>query len=362
MNKRIRNHIYPLLAERKFSSDRELYLFLVLNLVLAFVAFIHVFLLGFSLMTGVFPFVYLNVFSLLTYAACVPLIIRKRYAVVGTAISLEITLYAIASMYLVGFENYFIFYFFLVLMLQLIAPYGSTRLRGGVIVVQLVSILFVVLVGDSYVAPLSLGATAHVWSIVNVLIAFFSMLIDMLIGNILKNVIEDYNETRMAEFEKQAYADPLTGLYNRRYASVLFEKMKKKPSRTQCWAAMLDIDDFKKINDMKGHAIGDRVLVELADQLQASLRKSDKVFRWGGEEFLVLLENMDYWSVCNTLEKIRQNLEALEIRVMSQNEPIHFTVTIGATKLDTRSIEASIDLCDQKMYEGKRDGKNVVVI
>ncbi|MDR3052504.1 MAG: GGDEF domain-containing protein, partial [Coriobacteriales bacterium] len=153
--------------------------------------------------------------------------------------------------------------------------------------------------------------------------------------------------------------DALTQLYNRRYAHQYFEKIRADVPRLDWCIAMLDIDNFKTINDTYGHAVGDAVLTELAVQLTSMLRQTDLVFRWGGEEFLILLLARNVDIAYNVLDKVRRRLATSQ--EIEEHVGLRFTVTLGVSKLDLDAIEQSIESCDQKLYLGKNSGKNKAV-
>ncbi|MCR5627227.1 MAG: GGDEF domain-containing protein [Lachnospiraceae bacterium] len=152
--------------------------------------------------------------------------------------------------------------------------------------------------------------------------------------------------------------DPLTGLYNRRffYAHVNdYESYKGKYA-----IAMMDIDNFKSINDNYGHKLGDAALVSMADILKASLNETDIAVRWGGEEFIVFMpdtdENIAFESLSAILEKIRNNVTTLD------DKKVSFTVTIGlAVKSKIADFEKAINDADRRLYRGKNNGKNKIV-
>ncbi|MCS7307004.1 MAG: GGDEF domain-containing protein [Aquificaceae bacterium] len=122
--------------------------------------------------------------------------------------------------------------------------------------------------------------------------------------------------------------DILTSLYNRWYAEDFFEKEFARMNRQSLCLSliMLDVDNFKKINDTYGHNVGDEVLRSLASIIRKSVRSSDLVARWGGEEFLVLLTDTDAQEAVSIAERIRSSVEAFSM------EGIHkFTVSIEVT-------------------------------
>lgn len=167
------------------------------------------------------------------------------------------------------------------------------------------------------------------------------------------------------ELQEQAHKDYLTGLYNRRYFAELaqnymelFHREKKEAS-----VMMLDIDLFKNINDTYGHGEGDKVIKTLVDALIKNTRQSDIIARFGGEEFVVLLPNIDKKDALHVAQKIRHYVEGLEV-VTLQNEVMRFTVSIGISdiKYDDENIETPIKRADDALYKAKNSGRNRVEI
>jgi diguanylate cyclase (GGDEF)-like protein len=159
--------------------------------------------------------------------------------------------------------------------------------------------------------------------------------------------------------QKIAITDSLTGLYNRTLLTDSLEKAIHQASRTNTAYTLLimDVDHFKKINDELGHDIGDQVLIELGTFLKNFLRDSDKVFRIGGEEFLVLLYNTDEENGIDTAEKIRKGIENL-----SSIPGRTVTVSIGMAELGSiTDWKEWMKACDLNLYEAKNNGRNRVV-
>ncbi|BDY13302.1 GGDEF domain-containing protein [Hydrogenimonas cancrithermarum] len=126
--------------------------------------------------------------------------------------------------------------------------------------------------------------------------------------------------------------------------------------------AMIDIDDFKRINDTFGHAFGDFVLAKLVRLMQRNMRRSDYLFRYGGEEFLVLMPNTDLEGALRVLEKVRRKVHGHFFK--QGNRETRFTISIGLFEVDPewiRSIDGIIEEADKRLYEAKRNGKNKVV-
>ncbi|HIE58666.1 MAG TPA: GGDEF domain-containing protein, partial [Hydrogenothermaceae bacterium] len=127
----------------------------------------------------------------------------------------------------------------------------------------------------------------------------------------------------------------------------------------------IDIDNFKKINDKYGHLIGDEVLKTLAKILKEELRGSDYIFRYGGEEFVLILPSIKSLSdLFDILEKIRKKIEEISLKI-NDNIEIKFTVSIGAVLVKENKrvpLDKVIEQADQLMYYAKKTGKNKVIV
>ncbi|MGM0379582.1 MAG: diguanylate cyclase [Bacillota bacterium] len=171
------------------------------------------------------------------------------------------------------------------------------------------------------------------------------------------------NSEEIRNLKELAYKDQLTKLFNRKYLEQYldlkykeFKKFNKKFS-----IIFLDIDHFKNINDTYGHDIGDEVLKMVSKSLDKSTRNSDLVVRWGGEEFVILCDDMSK----NDLEKLANTIRVLVKNSYFLNEgiKINVTISIGATlirKKDTK--ESVIKRADNLMYKSKNNGRNMVTI
>jgi diguanylate cyclase (GGDEF)-like protein len=158
--------------------------------------------------------------------------------------------------------------------------------------------------------------------------------------------------------------DPLTGTKNRiGMLSKLREELELvKRHIGQCCVAMMDLDYFKSINDTHGHLVGDKVLASSAYYVMEQLRPYDKVFRYGGEEFLILIPSTSLQAGQTVIERICKGLAAIAIAHDGGN-PISVTASFGITLLDPDvSIEESIDRADNAMYAAKKAGRNRVCV
>ena len=164
------------------------------------------------------------------------------------------------------------------------------------------------------------------------------------------------------ELEKYVNYDTLTHLLNRRSMDNYLQAAHKhaKTGETTFCLLLMDIDNFKKVNDTYGHDCGDEVLKYVAGAVSSGVRKDDNVFRWGGEEILVLL-NVDEAKAIATAERIRQDIAGATVNYRGEVQ-VRVTVTIGVSAYQGGiSIQDMMDDADAKLYYGKRHGKNRVV-
>ena len=173
-------------------------------------------------------------------------------------------------------------------------------------------------------------------------------------------VTRDISERKMfeAELTRLAVTDPLTGLWNRRHTGELLSADLAQAHRNgqALTLLMIDVDNFKSINDTHGHQTGDRVLVEVATRLREQIRSTDVVGRWGGEEFVVLLRYCGLRDAVATAEKLRRRIAEAPFDTL-----FSVSVSIGAAELqDTDDLASWIERADTALYAAKRAGRNTV--
>ncbi len=157
---------------------------------------------------------------------------------------------------------------------------------------------------------------------------------------------------------RMATTDALTGIGNRRMFEEVFQTHQKLSGRydIELFLLMLDIDDFKKINDVHGHNIGDSALKQLTALVSSSIRTSDIFVRWGGEEFAILLRSSDLQQAAEIAEQLRKKIDEYLFDTI-----LHLTCSFGVTSIRPReSIESAFERADRALYRAKYDGKNTV--
>jgi len=171
------------------------------------------------------------------------------------------------------------------------------------------------------------------------------------------------SEMKIEELEKLALLDELTKVGNRRFMEMgLRTKMDEMVRyKSQLGIFFVDIDNFKEINDSYGHSLGDEVLKSLAKTLSGALRPLDILCRWGGEEFVVVVGNLDKDIITIIAERFRSLIE--NSTVISGETRIQFTVSVGATlALEEDTLDSVIKRADELMYRSKEKGRNRVTI
>lgn len=280
--------------------------------------------------------------------AFVEIAVHSFLAVISTGWDFGFQLYFIGCIAVVFFSDYFSVHT------------GSRRIKGfGLSLVgsllYIISLLFVRFYGSLYEMD---EGVAFIGTIFN---SFVALTFVTLIFALLTNAASFYE----AELARQATHDKLTGMVNRHYLVeylgniYAFSEMKRR------WLAILDIDDFKGVNDKYGHLCGDFVLRTVAEMVK-EICGDFVVCRWGGEEFLIVGADPEEDAKgegveAALLENIRKSIEEKGF-AYNDDTVIHLTVTIGAARYQSgQTVDEWINVADRRLYDGKHTGKNKVV-
>ncbi|MBO4899468.1 MAG: GGDEF domain-containing protein [Lachnospiraceae bacterium] len=197
----------------------------------------------------------------------------------------------------------------------------------------------------------------------NIFIAFSLLLVFSALFALETNYMEQLLEKENLKLGIEASYDPLTRLLNRRSMTrYMSDEIEIANDTTAKFClVMLDIDDFKTINDSYGHDIGDKVLVALAELIKAEVRESDYSCRWGGEEFLLFIHG-DKQETYFVADRIRRKLEETTLK-NKYDGTFRVTATFGIAEYKSyMPLRTIIDEADEKLYYGKNHGKNQVVV
>jgi diguanylate cyclase (GGDEF)-like protein len=163
-------------------------------------------------------------------------------------------------------------------------------------------------------------------------------------------------KAKSAIYQEKAEHDKLTGVLNREGLNRIVEDLSSTQLLHQYTLMVLDLDNFKQVNDQHGHAIGDCVLQETAAALKKCIRSYDMLSRWGGEEFVILFHCLDYENILPFAEKLRTLIESTPF---VGGKLFEITISIGATNLNkAEPFESAFDRADKALYKAKAGGRN----
>ena len=233
-------------------------------------------------------------------------------------------------------------------------------------VYQIIAILAVFMLITAFII---IRSTSKILYIVNRILAFLRELtndnLDAMLDDVVLNRKDELGEIGIASsklkmsLKKLIERDALTGLYNRRAGERKLDVLEKENIKSSI--SIGDIDFFKKFNDSFGHECGDVVLKEVAACLNEGMRGKGFVARWGGEEFLLVFENMEEMAAGLYLTDILQSVRDRVIEYDGQTHSV--TMTFGVVeRIEGESIADQIRRADDKLYEGKQGGRNRVIV
>jgi two-component system, cell cycle response regulator len=178
--------------------------------------------------------------------------------------------------------------------------------------------------------------------------------------------LQDEIELKNKELERLSISDGLTGLFNHRHIHALLNQEFERTERTgeRITVAMFDLDRFKSVNDNYGHQAGDRVLEEMADILRESAREIDRLGRYGGEEFMVLLPDTSIDDAEVFVERVRREVARRPFDIGEDKEPLRMTISAGIATFPHERVknpETLVRLADEALYTAKTTGRNRVV-
>ncbi len=164
------------------------------------------------------------------------------------------------------------------------------------------------------------------------------------------------------QLERTTQRDALLDIYNRKYFFEYIEKIVKQKTHDKFAVVMIDIDDFKKVNDNFGHQFGDQILINTANIIQNWLGKNDIIARYGGEEIILYLTDFKYKSVIyNKVEIIRRAIASSVVNFQNMSHSVTASFGISYYPTDGNDINELIKLADELLYKAKKSGKNKVV-
>ncbi len=329
---------------------------------------VHIMLLGLNLFSLVFPMVVYNIITILFYTYMYNNVKKERYLTTYLMCFGEIVVQIVFGTLMIGWHAGFVMYIFDIVAVSFYMLMAVSDMRKKLYIPPLVTV-------SCFIAYLALYLYAHDHepyfmisdAAMRIFYMFNAFVVFVFLGALsycfLLEIINSQSvlTVQNQNLEHMVGVDPLTGLLNRRcMEEYLEEAMAKAKQKGNLFSLIMgDIDNFKKINDTYGHDCGDQALVHVTEIMKRCVRDGDAVCRWGGEEFLILIQgNLDIAAVVS--ERIRAMVEEETITYHEQQIP--FTITFGvSTYVPGYRMEKLIQTADERLYVGKQSGKNMVV-
>ena len=298
-----------------------------------------------------------NVLSVCIYAICFWLVRRRHITTSLMLTTAEVIAHAGLAVWVIGWNSGFHYY---IIPLMMLATFQTNWPSRG-------KIAYAVLVWLSYVA-LNQGLIVRepniaIGTIALDAVRWFNITLTFGLIGFLAHYYAKAAREAGGKLEQLAFTDTLTGLYNRRQFMALFEHehVKFRRNHRSLSIILIDVDNFKSINDRFGHDCGDSALKIIADCFRQSVRAQDHVARWGGEEFLVLLPETNLAGAQILAEKVRELISRTPIATGNQTIRISITASVGEF-LPEEEFGSLLSRVDHGLLAGKRAGKNQVVL
>lgn len=284
------------------------------------------------------------------------IIYKKHYLTAVFIMYIVIIAFMISAIICMGLEPGFHLYVISLLATLHYISYVNVKMTGKKIKAVPAEIFIVLCYALSCAYVRTSGALYPVSKLAgDLLFGFNSAIVIIIIVFYMHSLMDIVNDSEQ-KLSDMAMLDKLTGLYNRHYLLSLIDKISES-DRKNCWIAILDIDNFKQVNDIYGHICGDIVLKEIAD-ITKDVCSDCTVCRWGGEEFVILSKKISNKTVL--LEKLRETVQ--DKTFYYDDKQLSVTVTIGAEEYTPGlSADLWISRADEKLYTGKKSGKNRIV-
>ncbi len=347
------------------SSQNSRDAFRSLNLLNLFLLTVHSGLLIFFAVIGITLMAVVNIFSVTFYALGFLILMKGKSTLYIYATLTEIMAHMFLAVICTGWDAGFQLYFIGCIAIVFYADYfsfrmGNQHIKGGSISVvscglYLVSLVVTKTAGSLYQMGSGLD---YVGQVLNSIVVFTFVTLFLRSQTKLSSYYEE-------ELGRQATHDKLTDMVNRHYLVEQLEGIYTEKKIDSYWIAILDIDNFKGINDRYGHLCGDFVLKTVAGMVK-KICGDRTVCRWGGEEFVIVgsdgrLDEKGRRPESVILDNVRRSI-AIKDFVYDENTTVNLTVTIGVARYqDGQTVDEWVNVADSRLYRGKQTGKNKVV-
>jgi diguanylate cyclase (GGDEF)-like protein len=305
---------------------------------------------------------YFNLASVILYITAIIYNERKIYRPFYMLSHIEISVHSFLAVLCLGWQSNFGFFFIgismLIIFIDLFKPWVK--------ITEVVSITFLNLL--AYILSREIRPLYSFDSLAMSILGTVNMTLFFLLCTY---IIYRWNQLLTDRLRNMAEKDGLTGIYNRRFFNENLEIERRRmlnqinfktTNETNFGIAMVDIDDFKKVNDRYGHITGDKVLTKIVRLMEESIFSRDILCRFGGEEFVILFISTPREGALAAIEKIRCKIGEYPFYLSAKKKPDFITVSIGFASFEEENdIFKLLGIADRRLYAAKAMGKNCVV-
>lgn len=323
----------------------------------------HIFYVAIFTYIGVLPLCIFNLFSVMMYVALLYFVTKDKYNVAGTAMIIEIILHVVIATVILGWNFGFTYQLLTIIAVSFFLPYKKFYqcfVLSGLSFAAFFGLWFYCERFAPLYSSSRIELSTNLIYIINCCFAIIPLFLESYMFRITSEKAEALLFERNQDLILLASVDPLTNLLNRRSMEQKLDMAYKRRELVfdPFCVVISDIDDFKAFNDTYGHDCGDFVLKTISDIFRDTLRSSDNVARWGGEEILVLLNSTDVGSAIQVVERLRTNIANYDFHFGGQR--LNITMTFGLSWKKVGVTEMLKD-ADEHLYFGKAHGKNQIV-
>lgn len=304
---------------------------------------------------GVPEMVFYNFFAVIFHFSSSYFILVKHKYLLGQYIAvLNICVYVLFSSYFLGeSKDVYIVIFPLVFAIYSISP-GAKKHVNITALISGITLLIALYLRLTHTAKYEYELMYLEY--INVIFAVVGTYFVLNTIKVSENIIENLKNAERIKLDNESKIDFLTGLYNKRYVEEEFVKTKKENG----YIVLADIDFFKKVNDTYGHNIGDNVLKKIAKIMKSFFRDKDFVARWGGEEFFILVTDINSVDLMEKLNRLREAVG--NYKFVYGDYHFQITITFGVEQIDVeKTLSENTKNADLALYYGKQNGRNQVV-